>query len=96
MLLRTWSGWGVDNRELLKKSITLLNIVDAFGTSRMVSACCIIFSPLSLAVTALFQIAAVFGRSNNVKLSRRIIALAPDFVHAVIRIGSLEIQKGTQ
>jgi hypothetical protein len=60
----------------------------------MVFACCIMFPPKSLDVTALFQVAAVFNRSNNVELSKRIIALAPDFVHAVIRIGSLDFQKG--
>ena len=58
------------------------------------STCCIIFSPFSLAVTAMLQTAAVLGRSKNVNLSKRIIALAPDFVHAVIRIGSLDFQKG--
>ncbi len=62
----------------------------------MVSTCCIVYSPLSLAVTALFLFAVVFSRSNNVELSKRIIALAPDFVHAVIRIGPLDFQKGTQ
>ncbi len=62
----------------------------------MVSTCCIVYSPLSLALTALFQFAALFSRSNNVELSKRIIALVPDFVHAVIRIGSLEFQKRTQ
>jgi hypothetical protein len=44
----------------------------------------------------MLQAAAVFGRSNNVELSKPIIALDPDFVHAVIRIGSLDFQKGTQ
>jgi hypothetical protein len=44
----------------------------------------------------MFQTAAVLGRSNNVNLSKRIIALAQDFVHAVIRIGSLDFQKVTQ
>ena len=39
---------------------------------------------------------AVFSRANNVDLDKRIITLAPDFVHAVIRIGSLDFQKGTQ
>ena len=34
------------------------------------------------------------SRSNNVKLSKRIIALEQDFVHAVIRIGALDFQKG--
>ena len=62
----------------------------------MVSTCCIVYSPLSFAVTALPLCAAVFSRSNNVELSKRIIALEPDFVHAVIRIGSLDFQKGTQ
>ncbi len=47
-------------------------------------------------MTALLLFAAVFSRSNNVELSKRIIALEPDFVHAVIRIGSLDFQKGTQ
>jgi hypothetical protein len=61
-----------------------------------VSTCCIIFSPFSLAVTAMLQTATVLGRSNNVYLSKRIIALAPDFVHAVIRIGLLDFKKGTQ
>lgn len=42
----------------------------------------------------MLQTAAVLGRSKNVNLSKRIIALAPDFVHAVIRIGSLDFQKG--
>ena len=40
--------------------------------------------------------AAAFRRSIDVELSKRIIALEPDFVHAVIRIGSLDFQKGTQ
>ncbi len=62
----------------------------------MVSTCCIIFTPFSLAVIAMVQTAVVSGRSNNVNLSKRIIDLAPDFVHAVIRIGSLDFQKGTQ
>ncbi len=62
----------------------------------MVSTCCIVYSPLSLAVTALILFAVVFSRSNNVELGKRIIALAPNFVHAVIRIGSLDFQKGTQ
>ena len=44
----------------------------------------------------MLQTAAVLGRSNNVNLSKRIIDLAPDFVHAVIRIGSLDFQKGAQ
>ena len=43
----------------------------------------------------MLQTVAVLDRSNNVELSQRIIALAPDFVHAVIRIGSLDFQKGT-
>jgi len=34
------------------------------------------------------------SRSNNVNLSKRIIDPAPDFVHAVIRIGLLDFQKG--
>jgi len=55
-----------------------------------------IFSPLSFAVTALFLFAVVFRRSINVELSKRIIALEPDFVHAVIRMGALDFQKGTQ
>jgi hypothetical protein len=55
-----------------------------------------VYSPLSIAVTALPLFAAVFSRSNYVELSKRIIALEPDFVHAVIRIGSLDFQKGTQ
>jgi hypothetical protein len=42
----------------------------------------------------MLQAAAVLGRSNNVELSRRILALAPNYVHAVIRIGSLDFQKG--
>jgi len=42
----------------------------------------------------MFQSAAVLGRSNNVNLSKRIIDLVPDFVHAVIRIGLLDFQKG--
>ena len=62
----------------------------------MVSSCCIVYSPLSFADTALPLFAAVFSRSNNVELSKLIIALEPDFVHAVIRIGSLDFQKGTQ
>ena len=41
----------------------------------------------------MLQTAAVLGRSNNVNLSKRIIDLAPDFVHAVIRIGLLDFQK---
>ena len=57
------------------------------------SACCIIFTPLSLAAIAMLQTAAVFGRSNIVNLSKRIIDPAPDFVHAVIRIGSLDFQR---
>jgi hypothetical protein len=62
----------------------------------MVSTCFIEYSPLSFAEIALSLFAAVFSRSNNVELSKRIIALEPDFVHAVIRIGSLDFQKGTQ
>ena len=50
------------------------------------------FSPKSLDVTALFVFAAFFGRVNNIELSKRIIALAPNFVHAVIRIGSLDFK----
>ena len=46
-------------------------------------------------MTALPLFAAVFSHSNNVELSKRIIALEPDFVHAVIRIGLLDFQKGT-
>jgi len=49
-----------------------------------------------LAATAMFQTSAVSGRSNNVDLSKRIIALPPDFVHAVIRIGLLVFRKVTQ
>ena len=37
-----------------------------------------------------------FGRYNNAELSKPIIALDSDFVHAVIRIGLLDFQKGTQ
>jgi hypothetical protein len=44
----------------------------------------------------MFQATAVLSRSNNVNLSERIIALTPNFVHAVIRIGSLDYQKATQ
>ena len=44
----------------------------------------------------MFQAAGVLNRSNNANLSKRIIALAPDFVHAVIRIGSLDFRKVTQ
>jgi hypothetical protein len=44
----------------------------------------------------MLQTAAVLDRSNNVELSKRIIARTPDFVHAVIRIGSLDFQKGAQ
>jgi hypothetical protein len=44
----------------------------------------------------MLQTAAVLGRSNNVDLSKRIIALPSNFVHAVIRIGSLDFKKGTQ
>ena len=55
-----------------------------------------IFSPLSFAVSALFLLAVVFRRSINNELSTRIIALEPDFGHAVIRIGALDFQKGTQ
>ena len=54
-----------------------------------------IFSPFSLAVTAMLQTAAVLSRPNKVKSSKRIIDSAPDFVHAVIRIGLLDFQKGT-
>ncbi len=46
-------------------------------------------------MTALPLFAAVFSHANNVELSKRIIALEPDFVHAVIRIGLLDFQKGT-
>jgi LysR family glycine cleavage system transcriptional activator len=35
-----------------------------------------------------------FSRSNDIDLGKRIIALASDVVHAVIRIGSLDFQKG--
>ena len=45
---------------------------------------------------ALLLFAVFFDRSNNVELSKPIIALEPDFVHAVILIGSLDFQKGTQ
>jgi hypothetical protein len=62
----------------------------------MVSTCCIVYSPLSFAATALPLFASVFSRSNNVELNKRIIALEPDFVHAVIQIGPLDFQKGTQ
>ena len=51
-----------------------------------------VYSPFTFA--ALF--AAAYRRSNDVELCKRIIALEPDFVHAVIRIGSLDFQKGTQ
>jgi hypothetical protein len=44
----------------------------------------------------MLQTAAFLDRSNNVELSKRIIALAPDFVHAVIRIGPLDFEKGAQ
>jgi hypothetical protein len=60
-----------------------------------VSNCCIIFSPFSLAVTAIFQTAAFFGYVNNIDLSKRITTLAPNFVHAVIRIGALGFQNET-
>ena len=59
------------------------------------SVCCITFSPLPLAVKVCSKFFAVFSRANNVDLDKRIITLAPDFVHAVIRIGSLDFQKGT-
>ena len=42
---------------------------------------------------ALLLFAVFFSRSNNVELSKPIIALYPDFVHAVIRIGLLDFQK---
>ena len=60
------------------------------------STCCIILTPFSLTVIAMVQAAVVSGRSNNVNLSKRIIDLAPDFVHTIIRIGPLDFQKGTQ
>jgi hypothetical protein len=44
----------------------------------------------------MFQTASILERSNKVNLSKRIIALAPDFVHAVIRIGLLDFHKGAQ
>jgi hypothetical protein len=44
----------------------------------------------------MLQTAAVLGRSNSVNLCKRIIGLEPGFVHAVIPIGSLDFQKGTQ
>jgi hypothetical protein len=45
---------------------------------------------------ALLLFAVFFRRSNSVKLSKRIIDPAWDCVHAVIQIGSLDFQKGTQ
>jgi hypothetical protein len=94
ILLITWSCGGVETREPAKKWITLLKIVDAFGTSRMLPSCCIVCSPFSLAVTALFQYSAVYSRSIHVELSKRIIAPVSNLVHADIRIGSLDFQKG--
>ena len=100
MLLRilsgrgNWSGWGIVIRGLPKKWIILLNTVDACDISRLLSTCCIIFSPFSLAVTAMFQTAAFFCCVKNIDVCKRIITLAPYFVHAVIRIGSSDFQKG--
>ena len=62
----------------------------------MGSTCRIIFTPFSLAVIAMVKTAVLSDHSNNVKLSKRIIALASDFVYAVIRIGPLDFQKVTQ
>ena len=93
---KTRSGWEIEIRERPKNWIALSNTPDAFDTGIMLSTCCIIFLPLSLAETAWFQFVAFLSRTNNVDLSKRIIALEPDFVHAVIRIGSLDFQKGTQ
>ena len=50
-------------------------------------------SPLSLAVAVWFQFVAVFSRTNNVELSKRILAPKQDFVHAVIRIGLLDFME---
>ena len=58
----------------------------------MMFARCIAFSPSPLAVTANANLLLFCSRANNDHLSKRIIALAPDFVHAVIRIGSLDFQ----
>ena len=87
MLLGIRSGWGIDIRGLPEKWIILLNTFDACDISWLVSTCCIIFSPFSLAVTAMFQTVTFFGGVNNVDLSKRIIALALNFVHAVFQMG---------
>jgi hypothetical protein len=55
-----------------------------------------VYSPLKFADIALLLFAVFFSRSNSVKFSKRIFHLARDFVHAVIQIGSLDFQKGTQ
>ena len=44
-------------------------------------------------MTAWFQYSAVYSRSIHVELSKRIIALVPNLVHAYIRIGSLDFKK---
>ena len=93
ILLTAWSGRGVENRERPKKWMTLSNTPDPFDIGTMVSACCIIFSPLSLTVTKVVSDCCGFSRANNIDLSKRIIALATGFVHAVIRIGPLDFQR---
>ena len=62
----------------------------------MVSTCCIIFTPFSLAVIAMVKTAVLSDHSNNMNLSKRIIALASGVVYAVIRIGPLDFEKVTR
>ena len=59
---------------------------------------CLLHDIFSLIVNriCLVPVCLSFNRSNNVELSKRIIVLAKDFVHALIRIGPLDFRKGAQ